>query len=191
MSKFEEDPTLGAAGSIFKEEGYSSDTDSFEGRNHVSGQCQLFRRRCFEEIGGYIPHKAGGIDWIAVTTARMLGWKTQAFREKWHFHHRHLGMAERSAFAANFSYGEKDYYLGGHPIWELFRVAYRMTKRPYLIEGIALALGYCWAMLRQTERPISQKLVEFHRREQMLKLKIILKYILKFKRVDSFKVIPN
>src|SRR5205807_10043272 len=53
LSKFVEDSTLGVAGTIFKEEeGYSSETHSFEGHKHVSGQCQLFRRRCFEEIGG-------------------------------------------------------------------------------------------------------------------------------------------
>ena len=191
LSKFKEDSNLGVAGTIFKEEGYSSETDSFEGHNHVAGGCQLFRRRCFGEISGYIPNKAGGIDWIAVTTARMMGWKTRSFREKSFFHHRHLGMAERSVFAASFSYGEKDYYFGGHPVWELFRVAYRMTKRPYLIGSIVLGLGYFWAFLRQMERPVSDELMRFHRREQMLKLKIILKSIIKFKRIDSFEVIPN
>jgi glycosyltransferase involved in cell wall biosynthesis len=191
LSKFGEDSTLGVAGTIFKEEGYSSEADSFEGHNHVAGGCQLFRRRCFEEISGYIPNKAGGIDWIAVTTSRMMGWKTRSFREKSFFHHRHLGMAERSVFAASFSYGEKDYYLGGHPVWELFRVAYRMTKRPYLLEGIALALGYCWAMLRQIERPVSDELMRFHRREQMLKLKTVLQSMLKFRRIDSFQIMPR
>ena len=38
MGKFSEDPSLGVAGTIFKEEGgYSSDTDSFEGQTHVAG----------------------------------------------------------------------------------------------------------------------------------------------------------
>lgn len=188
LSRFREDPNLGVAGTIFREEGYSSETDSFEGHNHVAGQCQLFRRRCFEEIGGYTPHRAGGIDWIAVTTARMLGWKTQSFREKTFFHHRRLGTAERGPFSAMFSYGEKDYYLGGHPVWEAFRVAYRMTKRPYLIGGIGLGLGYCWALMRRIERPISDDLMTFHRREQMLKLRAILRFILKFRRLDRFNV---
>src|ERR1700683_2850882 len=109
---FEEDPHLGVAGTIFREDGYSSATDSFEGQNHVAGGCQLFRRQCFEEIGGYVPNKAGGIDWIAVTTARMKGWTTRSFREKSFFHYRSLGTAERSLLASTFSYGEKDYYLG-------------------------------------------------------------------------------
>lgn len=192
LNKFKEDRRLGVAGTIFREEGgYNSGTDSFEGQNHVSGQCQVFRRECFEEIGGYFANKAGGIDWIAVTTARMMGWKTRSFREKSFFHYRHLGTAERSLFAATFSYGEKDYYLGGHPIWELFRVAYRMTKRPFLVEGFALGLGYGWAMLRREKRPISKQLMAFHRKEQMRKLASILKSLLTFKLIDNFKALPD
>lgn len=192
LNKFKEDPTLGVAGTIFKEEGgYSSESDSFEGHTHVSGQCQLFRRQCFREIDGYVPHKAGGIDWIAVATARMRGWKTRSFREKWFFHHRHLGTAERGLLASLFSYGEKDYYLGGHPVWEMFRITYRLTKRPYLVGGLALGLGYVWAFLCQVKRPVSDELMKFHRKEQMEKLKRILKSILGSQRIDSFKVMPD
>jgi biofilm PGA synthesis N-glycosyltransferase PgaC len=191
LSKFAEDPRLGVAGTVFKEEDYNSETDSLEGQLHVSGQCQLFRRRCFEDIGGYFANKAGGIDWIAVTTARMMGWKTRSFREKSFFHYRHLGTAERSVFAAAFSYGEKDYYLGGHPVWELFRVTYRMTKPPYFVEGLALGLGYGWAMLRRTKKPISKELMRFHRKEQMRKLKVIMKSLLTFKRIDKFSLLSE
>jgi len=192
LNKFKEDPRLGVAGTVFREEGgYSSATDSLEGQLHVSGQCQLFRRQCFADIGGYFANKAGGIDWIAVTTARMMGWKTRSFREKWFFHYRHLGTAERSPFAAAFSYGQKDYYLGGHPVWELFRVAHRMTKPPYVVEGLGLGLGYGWATLRRLARPISKDLMTFHRREQMRKLKIILKSALMRKPVDKFELLSE
>lgn len=192
LGKFRDDPSLGVAGTVFREDGgYSSETDSFEGRTHVSGQCQLFRRECFAEIGGYVPHRAGGIDWIAVVTARMRGWKTQSFREKWFFHHRHLGTAERGPLASSFSYGEKDYYMGGHPIWEFFRVAYRMTKKPYVVSGGALGLGYVWAFMSRTPRPVSREFIEFHRREQMVKLKMVLKSLLRFKKVDNFRVTPS
>jgi len=191
MEKFQEDPNLGVAGTIFREEGYSSGEDSFEGQNHVAGGCQLFRRRCFEHIGGYVPNKAGGIDWIAVTTARMKGWKTRSFREKSFFHYRSLGTAERSLLASAFSYGEKDYYLGGHPLWEVFRVAYRMTKKPYLLGGAALFSGYLSAFLRRAERPVSDELMRFHRKEQLRKLKTILRSLATFKKVDSFEVKPT
>ncbi len=191
LSRFAQDPSLGVAGTVFKEEGYSSENDSFEGSRHVAGQCQLFRRECWEQIGGYVPHRAGGVDWIAVVTARMRGWKTQSFREKSFFHHRHLGTAERSVLSSSFSYGEKDYYLGGHPVWELFRAAYRTTKQPYILGGLTLAAGYCWAFARRTPRPVSRELIAFHRREQMTKLKAILKSLFRSQKVDAFDVLPN
>src|SRR5437868_394336 len=72
IRKFVEDPRLGVAGTPFTENsGYDSTKDSFEGENHVAGGCQLFRRRCFEEIGGFVPNRVGRVDWVAVTTARM------------------------------------------------------------------------------------------------------------------------
>ena len=192
LNKFKDDSGLGVAGTIFREEGgYSSETSSFEGQNHVSGQCQVFRRKCFEDIGGYYANKEGGIDWIAVTTARMMGWKTRSYREKSFFHFRHLGTAERGILASSFSYGEKDYYLGGHPIWELFRVTYRLTKPPYLVDGLALGLGYGWAMIRRVHRPVSKELMAFHRKEQMGKLSVILKSLLTFKSIDKFKILPE
>jgi glycosyltransferase involved in cell wall biosynthesis len=190
LGKFREDSHLGVAGTVFKEPGYNSETDSFEGQNYVSGQCQIFRRRCFEEIGGYFPSKAGGIDWIAVKTARMIGWKTRSFREKSFYHHRVLGTAERGVLASSFAYGKKDYILGGHPVWQLFRCSYRMTKRPYLVGGMALFAGYLAALLSRTERPVSGELMGFHRREQMVKLKAILVSICKFRRIDSFELMP-
>ena len=191
VSKFEEDDHLGVAGTIFIEEGYSSGKDSFEGQNHVAGGCQLFQRTCFEEIGGYVPNHAGGIDWIAVTTARMMGWKTRSFREKAFFHHRSLGTAERSMLASMFSYGEKDYYLGGHPAWELFRVGYRTIKKPYVLGGIALCAGYLYAFARRMKRPVSDELMRFHRREQMASLRKILKTLLGFRKIDIFEVKTN
>jgi poly-beta-1,6-N-acetyl-D-glucosamine synthase len=191
MGKFSEDPKLGVAGTPFIENGYDSAKDSFEGQNHVAGGCQLFRYRCFQEIGGYIPNRAGGIDWIAVTTARMKGWKTQSFPEKRFHHYRTLGTAGRSSAAASFSYGEKDYYLGGSPIWQLFRVAYRMTKRPILVDGLALFSGYCWAALCRMKRPVTPELMRFHRREQMKKLKAIFRALQKFKKVDSFHLVTE
>ena len=188
MNKFAEDPKLGVAGTPFLENGYDSAKDSFEGENHVAGGCQLFRRQCFEEIGGYIGNPAGGIDWIAVTSARMKGWRTRSFAEKRFNHYRALGTAERGEVAALFSYGEKDYYLGNSPVWEVFRVIYRMIHRPFLVAGLSLLVGYCWAALRRVRRPVSRDLIRFHRREQMKKLRAILHAILRGRKVDNFRV---
>lgn len=188
MGKFRDDPTLGVAGTIFVEDGYSSGTDSFEGQNYVSGQCQIFRRQCFEEIGGYTPSRNGGIDWIAVTKARMIGWKTRSFREKSFFHHRVLGTADRGLLGSSYVYGKKDYYMGGHPLWEIFRSGYRVTKKPYVLSGVALFLGYFGAYLKHDQRPVSDELMKFHRKEQMRRLKKILVSACTFKHIDKFEL---
>ncbi len=187
LEKFAQDPTLGVTGTIFVEDGgYSSATNSFEGQSHVAGGCQMFRKECFAEIGGYVPTKIG-MDWIAVTTARMKGWTTRSFREKAFFHHRSLGTgARKGRLRALFLYGEKDYRMGWHPLWQLFRVAYRVRRGP--LEGLAIWLGYTTAFLKRTERPISRELIQFHRREQMAKLKVIVWSLLTFRSIDSFQV---
>jgi glycosyltransferase involved in cell wall biosynthesis len=190
IGKFAEDPRLGVAGTPFTEDGgYDTARDSFEGENHVAGGCQLFRRQCFADVGGYIPNPAGGIDWIAVTTARMKGWRTRSFPQKRFHHYRTLGTAGKSGVAASFSYGEKDYCLGGSPVWQLFRVAYRATKRP--IDGLALLSGYCWAAIKRMERPVSAELMRFHRGEQLKKLSAILRALVKFRKVDSFHLLTD
>jgi glycosyltransferase involved in cell wall biosynthesis len=183
MEKFAEDPTLGVAGTPFLQDGYDSARDSFEGANHVAGGVQLFRRECFEEIGGYVPNHAGGIDWVAVTTARMKGWTTRSFPEKRFNHYRALGTASRGTLAAFFAHGEKDYFLGGAPIWQLFRVVYRSLKRPFIVGGLAVALGYLWAALRGTPRAVSPELMRFHRGEQWMKLKAIISTLVRLRPV--------
>jgi len=185
LARFAENPKLGVAGTPYIENKYNSANDSFEGENFVNGAVQLFRRKCFEEIGGYTPHKGGGIDWIAVTTARMKGWQTRSFQGKYFFHHRSSGTAESNIVAASFLYGKKDYYMGGHPLWLMFRVMYRMTKRPIFLGGIALMLGYVSAFAIRMPRPISPELMKFHRQEQINKLKVIISNILRFKRMDN------
>jgi biofilm PGA synthesis N-glycosyltransferase PgaC len=188
LEKFAVDPELGVAGTPYTEKDYDSGNDSFAGDNYVSGPCQLFRYACFQEIGGYAQSRSGGIDWIAVMQARMNGWKARSFPEKRFHHHRPMGTAEKGKLAALFAYGQKDYYLGGSPIWQLFRVAYRAIKKPYVSGGLALLLGFGWAAMRRVKRPVSAELVRFHRRDQMQKLKAILWSLGSLKKVHSFSL---
>ncbi len=191
MSKFEEDPDLGVAGTVFREDdGYNSETDSFEGQNYVSGQCQIFRRVCYEDIGGYFPSEIGCIDWLAVTTARMMGWRTRSFREKWFHHHRPLGTATHGRIRKGFDYGRKDYQMGAHPLWEFIRCGYQMTKRPYLVGGMAILTGYTVGPLIGRKRIVSKALMTFHRHEQMMKLRAILWSVARFRKIDNFSLLP-
>jgi biofilm PGA synthesis N-glycosyltransferase PgaC len=169
LSKFYENPRLGVGGTPFQEGTFQYDY-RFTSIQHVSGACQLFRRKCFESIGGYRPIKGGGIDLIAVLAARMHGWETRSFPEKQCFHHRNMGTAKAGFFKVDFIDGQKDYALGAHPLWEIFRAVYQMTRKPYVLGGLALFMGYLWSLLRCAQRSIPDDLMRFRQKEQMARL---------------------
>ncbi|MCC6544748.1 MAG: glycosyltransferase family 2 protein [Nitrospirae bacterium] len=190
LGKFGENPLLGVAGTAFIEDSavaYDYEIVSIE---HVSGQCQLFRRKCFEDIGGYVPIKGGGIDWTAVTTARMRGWKTRTFTEKTFIHHRLMGTGMSSIISSRFRFGKQDYYLGGHPLWEIFRAVYQMKKKPIIFGGLFLFSGYFWAFLSRVEMQIPQELVGFRRKEQMRRLKDYFRNVLRKMTDGKYKSLP-
>jgi biofilm PGA synthesis N-glycosyltransferase PgaC len=92
-------------------------------------------------------------------------------------HHRKMGTGTTGKIRALFKLGREDYYLGGHPLWQTIRSVYQLTRRPYLIGGLMLFSGYAWAALRRVEKPVSSQLIEFHRQEQMQRLKKALRLI--------------
>jgi len=170
LEKLSADKSLGLVGTPFREQSGEIYDYRFVNIEHVSGACQVFRRECFEDIGGYLAVKGGSIDHIAVITARMKGWRTRTFTERVCLHHRAMGTAGRSLLKARFKLGMKDYSIGNHPMWEFVRTARQMTAAPVLTGGLALAAGYLWGVVRQVPRPVSPELVAFHRREQMQRL---------------------
>ena len=171
LGKLSEDRRLGLVGTPFQELSGQTYDYRFVSIEHVSGACQVFRRECFEAIGGYQPVKGGSIDHIAVISCRMKGWKTRTFTEKVCVHHRKIGTAQHRVLTSRFKLGIKDYAVGNHPLWELFRAARQMTMPPLAFGGLALVTGYFWALLQRVERPVSRDLIDFHRREQMRRLK--------------------
>src|SRR5260370_4348351 len=136
--------TLGLVGTPFKEGTNPTYDYRFVSIEHVSGACQLFRRECFEQIGGYVPVKGGCIDHIAVISARMKGWKTRTFTEKLCLHPRQMATATNSVVLPRFRNGRKDYVIGNHPMWELCRAAYQMTKKPMILRGLIRVPGHSW-----------------------------------------------
>jgi biofilm PGA synthesis N-glycosyltransferase PgaC len=160
-------PELGIVGTPYKDTTSEMYDYRFVSVEHVSGACQVFRRKCYEEIGGYVPSKGGAIDTIAALTARMKGWKTRTFTDKICLHHRVIGSAQSGPLEARFILGKRDYAIGNHPLWEILRGMYQMTKKPRMIRGLALIAGYLWAAIKRAERPVSAELRAFRRKEQM------------------------
>jgi biofilm PGA synthesis N-glycosyltransferase PgaC len=171
-------PELGVAGTPFVEDASKPDAHTYAHRfadlSHVSGACQFFRRQCFDQIGGYTPVKQGGIDWVAVTTARMQGWTTRTFVEKASLHHRAMGTADRTLLRARFHHGQKDYIVGGHPLWQLLRGVFQMKNQPLVFGGLCLMAGYVSAWAARKDSPVPAPLRDFHRREQTDRLRRLI-----------------
>ena len=171
LEKLQAEPELGLVGTPFQETTGQVYDYRFVSIEHVSGACQVFRRQCFDAIGGYQPIRGGSIDHVAVISARMKGWKTRTFPEKVCLHHRGVGTAQHGVVGSKFRLGMKDYAIGNHPVWEMCRVLYQMTQPPLCMGGIALGSGYVSALLKRRPRPVPNELVSFHRREQIQRLR--------------------
>jgi poly-beta-1,6-N-acetyl-D-glucosamine synthase len=174
LNKAKEDPRLGVFGAPFREGDFQYDY-RFTNIENVWGGCQLFRRECYEDIGGYQPVKGGCIDHIAVVAARMNGWKTRTFTERVCVHHRIMGTAQQGPIKSKFKMGCKDYSVGNHPLWQLSRAVYQVRNRPIVLGGLALAAGYFWSAIRRAEVRVTPAMVRFIRREQMSRLLKLIK----------------
>jgi biofilm PGA synthesis N-glycosyltransferase PgaC len=177
LQKFADNPRLGVAGTPFREDARAY--YRFVSSEHVSGACQLFRRACFDDIGGYQPIKTGGIDLTAVITARMKGWQTRNFTEKTSFHHRKQGSAKHGVMRGAFYDGRADYLLGCDPAWQMFRTMYRLVSaKPFVVSGALCLAGYVWAMATRMPKAIPQDVVRFRRSEERARLRKMAKHAL-------------
>lgn len=170
LGKLAGDSSLGVVGTRFWE-GSTTYDFRFSSTEHVSGACQMFRRECFEAIGGYRPMKNGGIDVTAVLSARAKGWRTRTFIEKSYAHHRKIGAAQYAGYRARLNTGHKDYLLGSHPLWEIFRCVYQMRREPVFIGGALMAIAYFWDLMRGAERSMPEDLIQLRQRDQLVRLK--------------------
>jgi glycosyltransferase involved in cell wall biosynthesis len=179
ISKFLKFPRLGVAGTPYLEGEYDISKNIFYDRQHVHGACQCFRRKCFEEIGGFIPIQIGGYDKVAVTISRINGWETRSFDENKFVHHRRIGFGGQNILSVRLKYGHKDYILGNHPLWEIFRAIYQMVHKPYFVGGLLLLIGYFFSLLSRKKRPVPAEYIAFHRQEEIRKLKSIFRRFLR------------
>jgi GT2 family glycosyltransferase len=174
LRKLEENPRLGVVGTALKEDGKNKYDYRLTLLTHVSGPCQIFRRACYEEIGGYTPLKRGGVDFAAVWNARARGWETWTFPEMAYEHHRPMSSAKHAGLALWVYSGRMDYVQGNHPVWELLRCLNQMRSRPYLVGGVLMFFSYVWCAFQRVERIIPNDAVRLLRREQLRQLKRIV-----------------
>ena len=175
ISRFQLNPKLGIAGGCIHE----FDRGSFRSRTiynprSVPGAIQLFRRDCFEKIGGLVPVKCGGEDWIAETMARIHGWDVESFPDVKAWHHKG-GAATRGVWRERWRQGGMDYAIGSHPLFEGMKCLVRVRQKPLLLGALVRMTGFVFSCCRKEERPVPPEFIDYLRREQLHRLRSKIK----------------
>jgi biofilm PGA synthesis N-glycosyltransferase PgaC len=167
LLEFAANPKLGIAGGGVYEKLHPVDWVLTSPRDHVRGPTKVYRRTCFQEIGGLAP--ALGWDGVDEWKALSLGWQVQSFLEFKVFHYRVTGAAT-GWLKSKIEQGYGAYYMGYHPLYMITRATRHMLYRPYLIGGIVMFVSYLMAGLQGHERLPDPSLIRYIRRTQLMKL---------------------
>jgi len=172
LEEFDRNPRLGIASGIYMNKIGSRLEKVLIDMNDSPGAIQMFRRQCYEDIGGYIPQKYGGDDSCASIMARMKGWQTRSFSQYKVIHHRAVGTGDgRSVLGARFRQGLTEYSVATHPLFMLaksFRRAF--LEKPYFIGSAARMVGFLYGYWLKDGRKIPAEGIHFVRREQINRL---------------------
>jgi biofilm PGA synthesis N-glycosyltransferase PgaC len=166
IEKFDEDSNLGLAGGFICEERDGKFVGRPGNRDYsVAHAVQMFRRECFESIGGYRALPYGGPDWYAQVVARMQGWGVKAFDDLPVSHHRPTGGAERR-YRNIIREGRMDYSVGSYPPFEILKLVRRFPIKPYVLGSCVRMYGFLLGYWHREQRPVSPEFIQFLRREQ-------------------------
>ena len=171
LQLFEADPKLGAlSGKVYLED-EGDQVEEFMIDEMVAGQWKLYRKECFEEIGGFV-HEVmwDGIDFHS---ARQKGWTTRSVEDPdlRIVHHRLMGSSDRNVLIGRLRWGRGQWFMGTHPLYMIASAAFRMLERPRGIGGLAILTGYVLAWLRRVERYSAPGFREELRRWQIQRLR--------------------
>jgi len=136
-------------------------------RGYTYGETKVYRRRCFEEIGGLVEHM--GWDGIDHVKAVQLGWEAESVPGVIFYHHRRQGKAT-GFVRAEVEEGLCSYFMGYHPLFLVARGIKRMRCYPYGVGGLALIGSYWWNWVRRYPRHADREFIKFLRRNQLRKL---------------------
>ena len=150
LQRFESDRSLGIAGGMIRSilpDGAEA-RGGFKNPEAVGGPIQMFRRKCFEDIGGYKPY--GHEDGLACADARRKGWTVRSFPDIWANHHvPYKGYASTiaSKVPTCFYLGQMNYVLR-MPLWFDTLMSLREScQKPFVIAGASMLAGHLWAMI--------------------------------------------
>jgi glycosyltransferase involved in cell wall biosynthesis len=174
IARFEASPGLGLGGGHVVDLGQPK-TLLPRNRKDVPGAAQFFRRQCFEELGGLVAIPEGGWDALTCLRARMLGYETRLFTDLVIDHLKPRNVYEGHVLRRIWQLGVRDYALGSHPLFEVFKCMSRVAEQPIIIGAVSWLAGYFSAALEKKERYVPDNLLRYYKEEQFKRLRQILK----------------
>jgi len=153
FEKFEADPHLGgASGKLWLDLGDGKLTEERHADEMVVGGMQFYRRKCFEDVGGFVRQVMW--DGIVYHRSRMAGWRTSSFRDKelMIYDHRLMGSSYKSVYHGRIRWGWGQYFMWTHPLYILAVGLYRMRERPFVLGGVMIVIGYIKGWITKTPR---------------------------------------
>ena len=177
IKEFEKDPKLGIAsgGTWVSVKGKQIQLQLRE--DIPSGGHRLWRKRCFEETGGYSLTYAA--DSVSNVKAKLRGWKAKRFEEYKATQARMTSSVE-GLWKGWEKDGEGAYYLNAHPLFVVARTIRYLFKKPHYI-GLAYLVGYVNSYINRKEKSDDEEIKNYYRYTRPQELKKI--YLSKFKKV--------
>lgn len=167
LHKFHADDKLGlASGSVYyKNENGLTYEKTYQ--YHVRGAARVYRKQCWDNMGGTIDNL--GWDAIDVYKARMLGWKTQSFKDLKIVHLTET-WTKGGLVHGRMRSGRMEYLIGSHPLFFLLKVFREVFQNPFKFASYAYIWGYLKSVITNEPRVVDKKLMKYIRKEQLSRL---------------------
>jgi len=168
LQKFTDNRKLGLGGGFIYNVKGNKKWSYFTKPGLVGGPLQLFRKECWDEIGGLYP--GGHHDYFAVVSSKMHGWDVRSFRDLEILHLKNASVSDRSQIKTKFYLGQMDYVCGELFIYSFIRAVILIRSKPVLIGSIFRVFGYLYAFLRNVPKQVPDNLKSFLRKEQLKRI---------------------
>jgi poly-beta-1,6-N-acetyl-D-glucosamine synthase len=165
---FQSEPQLGIGGGEIYHDLAGNMTLETNPKFHVRGATKIYRRACWEAIGGL--WVAPGWDTIDEVKANMLGWATRSFPDLPLHHHRLTGTAD-GLIRDRIKHGVACYVSGYHPLFVGAKCVYRLFQKPYFIGSAAIWYGFVKGFITKVPQVNDARMIAYLRGQQLRRLR--------------------
>lgn len=170
LKRFSVDPKLGLAGGVVVD---VVDGKVIKGRQYmenVAGATQIFRRECFDSLGGLVAIPEGGWDAITCIVARANGFRTATFPDLRMEHLKPRNISQGNIVTRYWQLGIREYALGYHPLFEILKCLSRSLLSPVIIGSSTRLAAFAWCYITRRKRTIDSKLINMIQNEQLRRI---------------------